>query len=82
MGVLPAPLLVSNSLKKPTAAPDPAAPAGRGGLAGALAALPTMQFGVGDDPRCEGLVGRIRWDRTTGGSGGQSGPSGGGSGRR
>jgi hypothetical protein len=45
-GVLPAPLPVSSSLKKPTAAPDPAAPAGHGGLAGALAALPTMQFDV------------------------------------
>ncbi len=81
LGVLPAPLLVSGTLKEPRAAPDPAAPAGRGGLAGALAALPTVQRGIGDDPRCEGLLGRIRRDRTTGGSQGPSGANGGG-GRR
>ena len=46
IGVLPAPLLISGTLKDPRAAPDPATPAGRGGLAGALAALPTVQLGT------------------------------------
>jgi len=60
VGVMPTPLLVSGTLKAPRAAPDPAAPVARGGVAGALAALPTIQLGVGDDPRCEGLLRRIR----------------------
>jgi uncharacterized protein involved in outer membrane biogenesis len=70
LGVLPAPLLVSGTLKEPRAAPDPATPAGRGGLAGALAALPSVQLGIGDDPRCEGLLARIRRGRATGGDAG------------
>ena len=82
VGVLPAPLLVSGTFKEPSAAPDPAAPAGRGGLAGALAALPTVRLGIGDDPRCEGLLARIRrGGQATGSDGGASGGSGGG-GRR
>jgi hypothetical protein len=56
VGVLPAPLLINGTLKQPRAAPDPATPAGKGGLAGALAALPTVQFGTGDAPRCKGLL--------------------------
>ena len=78
LGVLPAPLLVSGTLKEPRAAPDPATPAGRGGLAGALAALPSVQLGTGDDPRCEGLLARIRRGRATGSGGEPSGASGGG----
>jgi hypothetical protein len=78
VGVLPAPLLVSGTLKEPRAAPDPAAPAGRGGLAGALAALPAIQLGVGDDPRCEGLLARIRRGRATGGDAGRGGGTEGG----
>jgi hypothetical protein len=82
VGVLPAPLLISGTLKEPRAAPDPAAPAGRGGLAGALAALPSVQIGTGDDPRCEGLLARIRRGRTTGGDAGRrGGTEGGASGR-
>jgi hypothetical protein len=81
LGVLPAPLLISGTLKEPRAAPDPAAPAGRGGLAGALAALPSVQLGIGDDPRCEGLLGRIRRGRATGGDAGRGGTTEGG-GRR
>jgi uncharacterized protein involved in outer membrane biogenesis len=76
VGVLPAPLLISGTLKEPRAAPDPAAPAGRGGLAGALAALPKIQLGTGDDPRCEGLLGRIRRGRATGSGGAPSGGGG------
>ena len=82
VGVLPAPLLVSGTLKEPRAAPDPATPAGRGGLAGALAALPSIQLGTGDDPRCEGLLGRIRRGRATGGDAGRGGGTEGGGGRR
>jgi AsmA family protein len=81
LGALPAPLLVSGTLKDPRAAPDPATPAGRGGLHGALAALPGIHLGIGDDPRCEGLLGRIRRGRAAGGGGGPSGASGSG-GRR
>jgi AsmA family protein len=66
VGVLPAPLLVSGTLKDLRAAPDPKAPAGRGGLAGALAALPMIQLGVGDDPHCKSLLGRVRKGQTTG----------------
>ena len=77
VGALPAPLLVSGTLKEPRAAPDPASPAGQGGLAGALAALPTIRLGIGDDPRCEGLLGRIRRGRAAGGAT-EGGGSGGG----
>jgi hypothetical protein len=82
VGVLPAPLLISGTFKDPNAAPDPATPAGRGGLAGALAALPSVQLGTGDDPRCEGLLARIRRGRTTGGDAGRGGENEGGGGRR
>jgi hypothetical protein len=60
IGVLPAPLLISGTLKDPRAAPDPAAPAGRGGLSGALAALPTVQLGIGDAPHCQSLLSKVR----------------------
>jgi hypothetical protein len=60
-------LLISGTLKEPRAAPDPKSPAARGGLAGALASLPTIQLGIGDDPRCEGLLQRISRGQTTGG---------------
>ena len=56
VGVLPAPLLISGTFQDPHAGPDPNTPAGRGGVAGALAALPTVQLGIGDAPRCENLV--------------------------
>jgi len=60
VGVLPTPLLISGTLQEPRAGPDPATPAGRGGLAGALAALPTVQFGIGNAPHCENLVSQPR----------------------
>ena len=82
VGVLPAPLLISGTLKDPRAASDPAAPAARGGIAGALAALPTVRLGIGDDPRCDGLLGRIRRGRAPGGGAEPGGASGGGGGRR
>ncbi|MFC7544745.1 AsmA family protein [Siccirubricoccus deserti] len=64
-GALPLPLLVSGTLKAPSAAPDRTAGAG-GGIAGAIAALPTIRFGIGDDPRCEGLLRRARRGQATG----------------
>jgi uncharacterized protein involved in outer membrane biogenesis len=47
VGMLPAPLVVSGNFKNPHAAPVMP-----GGLAGALATLPTIQAGIGDGPRC------------------------------
>lgn len=65
VGVLPGPLLISGALKSPSVAP---APSGRtsGGIAGVLAELPTIQFGIGDDPRCERLIGQVRHRRPAG----------------
>jgi hypothetical protein len=80
VGVLPVPLLVSGTLKAPSAAPDRAEGAG-GGIAGAIAALPTVRFGVGDDPRCDGLLRRAQRGRATGGDAPHRGGSSGG-GRR
>ncbi|HYZ21970.1 MAG TPA: AsmA family protein [Rhodopila sp.] len=56
VGVLPTPLLISGTLKAPRAAPDPATPAGRNGLAGALAILPTIQLGTAEAPPCRTLL--------------------------
>ena len=61
IGVLPVPLLISGSLKEPQAAPDPGT-AGGGGVAGALAVLPAIQFGVGQGPHCETLLNQARKD--------------------
>jgi uncharacterized protein involved in outer membrane biogenesis len=80
VGVLPVPLLVSGTLKAPSAAPDRAEGAG-GGIAGAIAALPTIRFGIGDDPRCDGLLRRARRGRATGSDAPHGGGSSGG-GRR
>jgi hypothetical protein len=59
IGVLPASLLISGSFKSPNATP-----ARREGTGGAIAdlfsTLPTVQMGIGDDPRCERLVRRAR----------------------
>ncbi len=74
VGVLPVPLLISGTLKAPSVAPDQAEGT-RGGIAGALAALPTIRFGTGDDPRCENLVGRVRRGRATGSNAGPGGES-------
>jgi AsmA family protein len=79
-GVLPVPLLIRGTLKAPSAAPAPTEGTG-GGLAGALAALPTLHTGIGDDPRCESMLRRARRGQATGGDAGQSGGNTGG-GRR
>ena len=49
VGVLPAPLVISGSLKDLHAAPVTP-----GGLVGALAYVPTIQLGIGNGPRCGG----------------------------
>jgi AsmA family protein len=72
VGVVPVPLLINGTLKAPSAAPDRAEGA-NGGIASALAALPTIQFGIGDDQRCEGLVRRARRGAATGNDAGQGG---------
>ncbi|MFC7739083.1 AsmA family protein [Roseomonas sp. GCM10028921] len=59
LGVVPSPLLISGTLKAASAGPERSGGSG-GGLGDVLAALPTIQLGVGDDPRCERLVRRRR----------------------
>ena len=80
VGVLPVPLLISGTLKAPSAAPDRAEGAG-GGIAGAFAALPTIRFGTGDDPRCDRLLRRVQRGQATGSDAPHGGPRS-GSGRR
>ena len=77
VGALPAPLLVSGTLKEPRAAPDPATPAGRGGLAGALAALPTDPARDRRRPALRGPAGADPARRAAGGAT-EGGGSGGG----
>jgi uncharacterized protein involved in outer membrane biogenesis len=62
VGSLPAPINITGPLKSPSIRPG-AELAGRGAVAGGLAAvfpplalLPTIQFGVGDDHRCDRLL--------------------------
>jgi uncharacterized protein involved in outer membrane biogenesis len=59
IGVLPASLLISGSLKSPNAAPARTERTGSA-IADLFSALPTVQMGIGDDPRCERLVRRAR----------------------
>ena len=65
VGVLPGPLLISGALKSPSVAPAPSGSTS-GGIVGVLAELPTIQFGIGDDPRCERLIGRARYRKPAG----------------
>ena len=65
IGSLPAPISITGSFKNPGALPDITKFAVRGGAAAGLgllfppaAILPTIQFGVGDDHRCEALMRR------------------------
>jgi AsmA family protein len=65
IGALPAPISITGSFKDPGALPDITKLAVRGGVAAGLgvlfppaAILPTIQFGVGDDHRCEALAHR------------------------
>jgi hypothetical protein len=77
LGVLPGPLLIHGTLKAPNAGPAPAE-SRRGGIAGVLAELPGIQFGIGDDRRCESVVGRVRREQATGSDAPQGGASGSG----
>ncbi len=65
IGALPAPISITGSFKDPGAFPDITKLAVRGGVAVGLgllfppaAILPTIQFGVGDDHRCDALARR------------------------
>jgi uncharacterized protein involved in outer membrane biogenesis len=65
IGSLPAPISITGSFKGPGAMPDIGKLTARGGAAAGLgvvfppaAILPTIQFGVGDDHRCEALARR------------------------
>ena len=65
IGALPAPISITGSFKDPGAFPDITKLAARGGAAVGLgllfppaAILPTIQFGVGDDHRCDALARR------------------------
>lgn len=67
IGSLAAPIAITGSFKGPGAMPDIATLAVRGGAAAGLgvlfppaALLPTIQFGVGDDHRCQALARRSR----------------------
>lgn len=66
IGTLPTSILVSGSFRNPSVGPELAELAARGGAAAGLAALlapvagllPTIQFGIGEDNRCETMVRR------------------------
>jgi hypothetical protein len=66
IGSLPAPVNVTGMLKHPSVAPGGeliargAAAAGLGVVFAPLALLPTIQFGVGDDHRCDALLARAK----------------------
>jgi uncharacterized protein involved in outer membrane biogenesis len=63
IGTLPAPIAITGPFKSPSIRPEILPIAARGGIAAALgvlfppaALLPTIQFGVGDDPHCTPLT--------------------------
>jgi uncharacterized protein involved in outer membrane biogenesis len=65
IGTLPAPIAITGKFKDPSIKPEILPLAARGGIAAALgvlfppaALLPTIQFGVGDDPHCAPLARR------------------------
>lgn len=67
VGQLPAPIVVGGTFRDPSVGIDPTeggiragAAVGLGFLAAPLAILPTIQFGIGDDNRCESLIARGR----------------------
>jgi uncharacterized protein involved in outer membrane biogenesis len=70
IGSLPAPVLVRGTLKDPSVGLEPAEAAARAGVAAGLgailpplAALPTIQLGVGESTVCERLQARARGGR-------------------
>ncbi|MCR0982422.1 AsmA family protein [Roseomonas populi] len=64
IGAVPTSILIDGSFRNPDIGPDMTELAARGGIIGGLAALvapvagllPTIQFGTGEDNRCESLV--------------------------
>jgi uncharacterized protein involved in outer membrane biogenesis len=66
IGTLPTAILISGSFRNPSVGPELGELAARGGAAAGLAALlapvagllPTIQFGIGEDNRCEAMVRR------------------------
>ncbi|PZW48006.1 hypothetical protein C8P66_1069 [Humitalea rosea] len=67
IAALPTSILIRGSFANPSVAPEIVELGVRGGIAAALgivalplALLPTIQLGIGDDPRCRALVGRAR----------------------
>jgi uncharacterized protein involved in outer membrane biogenesis len=66
IGAVPTSILIDGSFRNPDVGPDMSELAARGGIIGGLAALvapvagllPTIQFGTGEDGRCEALVRR------------------------
>ncbi|WP_245214861.1 AsmA family protein [Pararoseomonas indoligenes] len=64
IGAIPTSILIDGSFRNPDIGPDMTELAARGGIIGGLAALvapvagllPTIQFGTGEDNRCESLV--------------------------
>jgi uncharacterized protein involved in outer membrane biogenesis len=66
IGSIPAPINVTGTLKRPSAAPDAKVLAMRAGAAAALGAvltpfaalIPTIQLGLGEDADCDALLGR------------------------
>ncbi|MBP0444072.1 AsmA family protein [Roseomonas sp. SSH11] len=68
IGAVPTSILVDGSFRNPDVGPEMGELAARGGIIGGLAALvapvagllPTIQFGTGEDGRCEALIGRGR----------------------
>jgi uncharacterized protein involved in outer membrane biogenesis len=66
IGTLPTAILVSGSFRNPSVGPELGELVARGGAAAGIAALlapvagllPTIQFGIGEDDRCEAMVRR------------------------
>jgi uncharacterized protein involved in outer membrane biogenesis len=66
IGSLPTSILIDGSFRNASVGPEMGELAARGGIAGGLAALlgpvagllPTIQFGIGEDNRCEAMVQR------------------------
>lgn len=77
VGQLPTPIAIEGTFRNPAVTPELGELAVRGGaaiglglLAAPLALLPTIQFGIGDDNRCEGLVRRSQGGAQGGSQGG------------
>lgn len=70
IAALPTSLIVTGSLSNPVVTPEVVELGIRGGIAaalglaaGPLAVLPTIELGIGDDPRCNAMLERLRRPR-------------------